>query len=162
MDYVSWSALATAVVALALATIALVQSRRSHARLAEVTPDIRGLAQRVQGKTPEEAFAAIFSQLETVGRKMGQLELQMVEVNRVVTRAIRRVGLVRYDANESIRGQLSFALCMLDNRDNGLMLTSIYDLNTCRVFVRGIVGGKAQHDLMPEEAAALAQAIGER
>lgn len=162
MDYVTWVALGVALAGVALAVVALVQVRRANARLEEVTPDIRGLAQRVRGESAEEALKAIFAQLETIGRKVGQLEVQMIELDRVVARAVRRIGLVRYDAHEDIRGELSFALCMLDNRNNGVLITSVYDLDVCRVFVRGILNGRAQHDLMPEEAEALTQALNER
>jgi hypothetical protein len=156
-----WVALAVAVIALALAVTALVQLRHANRRLAEVTPDVRGLSQRVRGKSAEEGLAAIFAQLNTTGQRMTDLEGRMTELERIGGRAIRRIGLVRYDATDEISGQLSFALCLLDNRDNGVMLTSNYTLDACRVFVRGIVGGKAQHEMLSEEAEALKQALGE-
>ena len=149
-------------VGLVLGAVALWQLRLANARLAEVTPDTRGLAGRVRGQEGEQALQAIFTQIESVSRRMGKLEGDMEELTRVVSRAIRRVGLVRFDSNEEIRGDLSFALCLLDNRDNGVILSSIYTLDDCRVFIRGVLGGKTQHDLMPEEAAALQQAVGER
>jgi hypothetical protein len=161
MDAVIWLALGLAGVALVLAIIALWQIRQANLRLAEVTPDIRGLAHRVRGKEAEEALQAIFSQLEDLSRKMGRNEVEIAELDRVVSRAIRRVGLIRFDANDEIHGELSFALCMLDNRDNGLLLSSVYTMERCRVFVRGVLGGKTQHDLMPEEAEALEQALSE-
>jgi len=157
-----WIALGVASVALVLALWSLLAARAAYRRLAEVTPDVRGLAQRVRGKSSEEVLAGIFTQLNTTGQQMDELKVEMTELERVMSRALRRVGLVRYDSNDEIRGNLSFALCMLDGRDNGLMLTSNYSLDGCRVFVRGILAGKAQHDLMPEEAEALAQALSER
>lgn len=148
-------------VGVALAAVALAQLRRANRRLDEVTPDIRGLAQRVQGQSAEQALAAIFSSLEGTHQKLIQTEARMAELDRIMARAVRRVGLVRFDADEHIRGNLSFALCLLDSRDNGLMLTSNYTLEDCRIYVRGIAGGKARHDLLDEEAEALAQALGE-
>jgi hypothetical protein len=156
-----WAALAVSVVALAVAAVALAHARRAYQRLAEVTPDIRGLAQRVQGQSAEEALSAIFQQLAATSQRMDSLENQMTEAQRVMVRAIRRVGLVRYDASDDIHGQLSFALCLLDNRDNGIILTSNYTLEGCRVFVRGVWGGKVRHELLEEEAQALQQALSE-
>lgn len=161
MEYLPWGAVGIAVVALALALISLVSARRANRRVNEVTPDIRGLAQRVRGADAEDALASIFSQLEGMNRRVDQVHNEVGDLNRMVSRSLRRIGLVRYDANDGIRGNLSFALCLLDNRDNGIMLTSVYDLDSCRVFLRGILGGKAQHDLMPEEVEALRQALGE-
>ncbi len=162
MDPLVIIALVASGLALAGSVFCLWQVRAAYRRLAEVTPDIRGLAQRVKGKEAEEALASIFAQLETTSRNMGQLQVQVAELDRVVARSIRRVGLVRFDLNDAIRGELSFALCLLDGRDNGLMITSNYTLEQCRVFVRGILNGKALHDLMPEEEEALQQALDER
>ena len=161
MEGLVYGALGVGAVGVILAVVALWQLRTANRRLAEVTPDTRGLAGRVRGKDPEQAFQAIFTQIEGVSRRMGKLEGDMEEVTRIVSRAIRRVGLARFDANEEIRGELSFALCMLDNRDNGLILSSLYTFDQCRIFVRGVVGGKTRHDLMPEESEALQQALDE-
>ena len=161
MEYVLWGAIGLSLVAAVCAVVSLVTARRANRRVNEVTPDIRGLAQRVREADAEGTLSAIFSQLEGMNRRVDQVHNQVGDLNRIVSRSLRRVGLVRYDANDEIRGNLSFALCLLDNRDNGVMLTSVYDLDSCRVFVRGILGGKAQHDLMTEEAEALRQALGE-
>ena len=160
-DTLAFVGIGLGVLGILLAAVALYQLRQLQARVAEVTPDIRGLAQRVRGKEGQEALSAIFAQLETMGRKMEQVETHTAELDRIMSRAIRRIGLVRFDANDQIRGDLSFALCMLDNRDNGLMLTSNYTLEGCRIFIRGIITGKARHDLLPEEAEALQQALSE-
>ena len=156
-----WAGIAVAGASLVLALIALVQARRANARVAEISPDIRGLAQRGLGKSAEEAFSAIFGQLEEVSRRMGDLQVEVTALDRMGTRSLRRVGLVRFDANEEIRGDLSFALCLLDNRGNGLVLSSVHNLNDCRIYLRGILNGKTQSQLMAEEQEALEQALGE-
>jgi hypothetical protein len=161
MEYLPWAAVGLGLVAVALAVVSLVTARRANRRVNEVTPDVRGLAQRVREADAEGTLSAIFSQIEGMTRRVDQVHNEVGDLNRIVSRSLRRVGLVRYDSNDEIRGNLSFALCLLDNRDNGVMLTSVYDLDNCRVFVRGILGGKTQHDLMPEEAEALRQALGE-
>ncbi len=161
MQLLALAGVGLAAISLVTALFALWQVRRAHQRLSEVTPDTRGLAQRVKGQEAEQALAAIFAHLESTSQKMDRVEGEVAELDRVVSRAMRRVGLVRFDANEEIRGELSFALCMLDNRDNGFLLSSVYTLDGCRVYVRGVRGGKTRHDLMTEEAESLEQALGE-
>ena len=39
--------------------------------------------------------------------------------------AVRRVGLVRYDAFEDVGGRLSFSCALLDDHGNGVVMTSI-------------------------------------
>lgn len=162
MQSVIWASLGVSVLALACCVWCVLQVRRANRRLNDLTPDVRGLAQRVRDAGAEETLAAIFAQIQGMTQQFEEVRVEVKDLNRVVSRSLRRVGLVRYDANEKIRGNLSFALCMLDNRDNGVLLTSVYDLEMCRVFVRGILNGKTQHDLMPEEAEAIQQALSER
>ena len=73
---------------------------------------------------------------------------------------VQKVGLVRFNADESIRGDLSFALALLDGSESGFILASLYSLDGCRIFMREIQAGKTQHDLLPEEQLALARARG--
>lgn len=159
---VVWASLGAALLAFVCCVWCVVQVRRANRRLNELTPDVRGLAQRVKDAGAEETLAAIFAQIEGMTRRFEEVKVEVKDLNRVVSRSLRRVGLVRYDASDDIRGNLSFALCLLDNRDNGVLITSVYSLEMCRVFVRGILNGKTQHDLMPEEAEALQQALNER
>ena len=73
--------------------------------------------------------------------------------------AVQRVGLERFNSEKGLGGNLSFALVMLDARNHGICLTSIHSLEACRIFLRGIVSGKTDMPLMPEEEAALQQAL---
>jgi len=92
------------------------------------------------------------------GRLRG-LESSREQVRNQLRGAVQKVGLKRFNSDESVGGNLSFALCLLDGRSHGLMLTSMYSLTTCRVFMRGIVNGKAEMPLTEEEEEALTMAL---
>ena len=73
--------------------------------------------------------------------------------------AKRHVGLVRFDAFEEIGGSQSFALAVLDERGDGLVLTSIVGRETCRVFAKAIVAGRSEQELGGEERRAIRDAM---
>lgn len=73
-------------------------------------------------------------------------------------RSNRRAALVRFDAFEDVGGQQSFALAMLDDLGNGVVLTSLIGRSDCRVYCKPIEDWKSSKNLTPEEREALRRA----
>ncbi len=101
------------------------------------------LAERVRLEAEIESLMARVRRLETEGRK-----------------AKRHVGLVRFDAFDEIGGEQSFALALLDDRGDGLVVTSIVGRESARTFAKAIVGGRSERTLMGEEVRAVREAVG--
>ena len=74
--------------------------------------------------------------------------------------ALRKVGLVRYDAFEDVGGGQSFSAALLDEGGNGVVLTSIHGRGESRTYGKAVRGGASEHTLSPEEQQAIAQARG--
>jgi hypothetical protein len=74
------------------------------------------------------------------------------------TAAISRIGLIRFDAFEDAGGAQSFALAMVDDDGDGIVLTSLHSRPTTRVYVKAIRRGVADAPLSDEEARALRDA----
>jgi hypothetical protein len=152
-------AVLAAVVALVLAIAAMTMAWRSERRSVEVSPN-----------------AARTADLERRLLQMGQrLELLENDVDarrgsagpdaRPVANAIRgtgsavtHIGLVRFDAFADTGGGQSFALALIDDDGDGVILTSLHSRQTTRVFVKDIRGGVADAPLSAEEEAALREA----
>jgi hypothetical protein len=76
--------------------------------------------------------------------------------------SVRRVGLLRYDAFEDVGGRLSFSCALLDERGNGVVLTSINGRQETRVYAKPVNGGASSHNLSLEEEEAIRRALGGR
>jgi hypothetical protein len=74
------------------------------------------------------------------------------------TAAISRIGLVRFDAFEDAGGAQSFALALVDDDGDGIVLSSLHSRPTTRVYVKAIRRGVADAPLSDEEARALQDA----
>ncbi|MGN0108097.1 MAG: DUF4446 family protein [Hominilimicola sp.] len=72
--------------------------------------------------------------------------------------SLKKIGLVNFDAFDDVKGKLSFALAILNNNNDGLILTSLYGHNSCNTYVREVVSGETPVKLLDEEKAALNQA----
>lgn len=71
---------------------------------------------------------------------------------------IQKIGMVRFNAFEDTGSDLSFALALLDEKDNGVVISTIYGRNECRTYAKPVVNRESQYFLTEEEKAALAQA----
>jgi hypothetical protein len=71
------------------------------------------------------------------------------------TAAISRIGLIRFDAFADTGGAQSFALALVDDDGDGIVLTSLHSRPTTRVYVKAIRRGVADAPLSAEETRAL-------
>lgn len=74
------------------------------------------------------------------------------------TAAISRIGLIRFDAFEDSGGAQSFALALMDDDGDGIVLSSLHSRPTTRVYVKAIRRGVADAPLSDEETRALRDA----
>lgn len=72
--------------------------------------------------------------------------------------SIKKIGIVNFDAFDDVKGNLSFSLAMLDNNNDGIVLTSLFGHNSCNTYVREIQNGETSVKLMAEEKEALSKA----
>ncbi len=72
--------------------------------------------------------------------------------------SLKKIGLVNFDAFDDVTGKLSFALAILNNNNDGFILTSLYGHNSCNTYVREIVNGETSIKLLEEEKTALNEA----
>ncbi len=73
--------------------------------------------------------------------------------------ALRRVGVVRYDAFRDMGGHMSFSVALLDARRNGLVISILNGREGSRGYAKAVRGGKSSSPLSTEDEEALAQAM---
>ena len=73
--------------------------------------------------------------------------------------AYQKTGLVKYDAFREMSGALSYSLALLDQENNGVLISSMYSREGCYSYAKDIVKGESKINLSEEEAEALKQAV---
>ncbi len=121
---------------------------------------------RVESKGPIELDDALRGILEGHARSIQRLEQAVRSLNATDRRqqglidgAVRRVGLIRYDAFEDVGGRLSFSCAMLDEHGSGVVVTSINGRQDTRVYAKPITDTKSPYNLSVEEEEAIRQAL---
>ncbi|MPM47586.1 hypothetical protein SDC9_94297 [bioreactor metagenome] len=72
---------------------------------------------------------------------------------------MQKVSIIRYKAFEDIGSDLSYSIAMLDGKNNGILITSIYGRNESTTYAKPIDNGISRYDLSEEEEKVLHQAI---
>ena len=100
-----------------------------------------------------------YAEVDTVLKVVKQNRLDIREINRRMEKSYQKLGIVKYDAFNEMGGKLSFAIAMLDNRDNGWIINAMHSREGCYTYVKEIVKGESYVELSEEEAEALDKAI---
>jgi len=152
-------ALLTGLAALLVAVVALVlisrQDRRqlaapgAAARSHELERRVIQLSQRLEVVESEVGARAVSTggPVASVG---GTLRTAGV--------ALSHIGLVRFDAFDDTGGAQSFALALIDDDGDGVVLTSLHSRQATRLFIKGIRRGVADLPLSAEETRAMSNA----
>jgi len=91
--------------------------------------------------------------------KNKELEYQLNEVKRNIYYCLQKVGVVRYNAFDNVGSDLSFSIALLNNNDDGLVLSSLYSRESSSTYAKPIIGGKSKYALSVEELKAIDIAI---
>jgi hypothetical protein len=75
---------------------------------------------------------------------------------------LQKVGMIRYKAIANTGADLSFAIALLDQQNNGVVLNGIYSRDGSYTYAKPIKEGKSTYTLSEEEEQALDQAINKK
>jgi hypothetical protein len=128
-------------------------------RTARLDRRIASLTKGGDGTNLESTLHANLEKVATLARGVDELASRSAMLERVQRRAIQRVGLVRFNPFEDTGGNQSFALALLDQHGDGVVVSSLHARALTRVYGKAIANGKAEAALSDEEAEALRQAL---
>ncbi|MGB3187047.1 MAG: DUF4446 family protein [Ornithinimicrobium sp.] len=147
-------ATALAAVAVLVALIALgvaLAQRRRYAALARRYAVLWGDG----GADVAEVMAGQAEALAVERSRIGMLEESMAVLRGGIEQSLQHVAVVRYDAFGDMGGRMSFSAAIIDDQGDGMVLSSIHARSESRTYAKGIVGGKSDVTLSPEERHAL-------
>ena len=72
---------------------------------------------------------------------------------------LQKVGVVKYNAYKDAGNDLSFAVALLDENDNGIVFNGIYSREMSNIYCKPILSGVCKYNLTEEEKEALKNAM---
>jgi hypothetical protein len=125
----------------------------------------RRIDQLTGGVDGGDLEAILGEHLETVhqvGRDLDELTARMAVVESSARHHFAKVGLVRFNPFPDTGGNQSFALALLDESDDGVVISSLHSRTGTRIYGKAVAGGKADTSLSTEEQEAVDEARSRR
>lgn len=111
-------------------------------------------------KTLEEQFILRFKEVDSLkvdNRKIIN-KLDIISENLLAT--YQKMGIVKYDAFKEMGGKLSFALVLLNDKNDGFVINSMHSSREgCYSYIKEIINGESYVVLAEEERLALTEAM---
>lgn len=92
--------------------------------------------------------------------KIKEAFLKIKNLEDISQKTIQRTGLVRFNPFNEMGGDQSFVIALLDDKNNGFVISSIFVKEGNRVYAKAIKEGKSDHTLSSEEKEAIIRATG--
>lgn len=90
---------------------------------------------------------------------LGLLEQKVRQLEDRSSRSLSGTYLLRFNPFEEIGGDQSFVLALLDNSHSGVIITSLHNRNSTRVYAKTIKNGNSDTTLSKEEKTAILKTI---
>lgn len=84
-------------------------------------------------------------------------ECEVVKEN--MKSCVNKVAIMRYKAFENVGSDLSFTVAILDDNNDGVLLTGIYSRNESTTYAKPVDKGISRYDLSEEEIHVLNEAV---
>lgn len=144
---------ALALVAFLITTIVIF---RQHALLKRY----RLLLSGDSGRDLEQILLQQAAAIETLQGEVRNLHVASSRMAEDARLHIQRTATIRFNAFPDTGSDLSFAIALLDAKNNGFVLSSLYGRSESRVYAKPIVNGSSTYQLSEEEKQALTKAMG--
>lgn len=111
------------------------------------------------GNNIEENLQNYMNRVEEVERQNGDILKYCNSLKQEMASCIQKVGLVRYNAFQDTGSDLSFALALLDEKNNGVVLNGIYSREMSNIYGKSVENGTSNYTISEEEKEAIEKAM---
>ena len=111
------------------------------------------------GKNIEEDLENYMYRVERVEKENAEIKSFIQTIDKDIEKCIQKVGIVRYNAFKDTGSDLSFALALLDEHNDGVVLNGIYSREISNIYAKPVKDGKSSYTVSEEEQEAIKKAI---
>lgn len=127
-------------------------------KMRRLTKMVKALASMGSGPSGELGFE-FGRRLSSTEEQVGSLDEGQKSIRGQLAGAVQKLGLVRFDAFPDVGGEQSFALALLNENADGIVISNIFGRSDARVYAKLVTGGQSKHTLSDEEKNAIRRAV---
>jgi Protein of unknown function (DUF4446) len=160
LDFITNNLAAIAMVLAGLCLVAMVTLQAMQ--LSNLRRRVDQLTGGVGEGTLEDVLVQHLESVHDMGRDVDELIARTAFLESSARHHFARQGLVRFNPFPDTGGNQSFVLALLDESDDGVIISSLHSRTGTRIYAKGVVGGKADTTLSAEEEEAIDDARARR
>ncbi len=155
-DNLALVVLALVVAVVVLLVVVMVQG----ARLSRALRAYRELVRARDGAPSlHDLLAGNAVAVERASERMSEMEAMHALIDERTRRSLQHIGMVRFNPFDDTGSDQSFAIAMLDDRRDGVVISSLHGRSNTRIFAKPVTDGGSPHHLSDEEQQAIRIAV---
>ena len=107
----------------------------------------------------EDIMLNFFERIESLENHEKDVDADIKLIKETLKNTYQKTALVKYDAFREMSGALSYSLALLDQKNDGIIISSMYSREGCYTYAKDVVNGECKINLSEEETEALKQAV---
>ncbi len=115
--------------------------------------------QTPDGKKIEEKIDEYYNEFKNNRSVVQDVDKQLTILQEQNLKNFSRMGFVRFSAFSEVGSDLSFAIALMDSKNNGFVISSIYGRNDNRLYAKPLENGNSSYRLSEEEELAIKRAM---
>ena len=110
-------------------------------------------------KNIEELVLGYLDKIDEVKKDSEDIREMYSDIDKRVRNCVQKISMMRYRAFEDVGSDLSFSVALLDDSNDGIILTGIYGRNESTTYAKPVDKGISRYDLSEEEEEVLNDAM---
>lgn len=127
--------------------------------LSKLENKYRRFMRGVNNKNLEELVIGYLDKIDKSKDEVDNIKKLYENLDSKLKCCLQKVSIVRYRAFEDVGSDLSFSIAMLDENNNGVIITGIYGRNESTTYAKPIDRGISRYDLSEEEKQVLKDCV---
>jgi hypothetical protein len=111
-----------------------------------------------KAKDLEDTIGILESEISKLNKAKDNTEKEIVVINAKLRKSIRGLETIRFNPFPDQGSNQSFAVGMLNEEGDGLVISSLYARDRMSIFAKPVKNGKSEYELSDEERKALDKA----
>ena len=132
----------------------------SNARISKMNKNNKHFMQKLgTGKDISEDLNSYMDRIIALEEAISETHSYCKRLENNMKDCMQKIGMVRYNAYNDAGNDLSFAVALLDDKNNGVVFNGIYSREMSNIYAKPIIEGKCKYNLTKEENEALEKAM---
>jgi hypothetical protein len=111
-----------------------------------------------KAKDLEETLVALEKDITKLKAAKENTEKELLEINKKLKKSIRGLETIRFNPFPDQGSNQSFAIGLLNEENDGVVISSLYSRERMSIFAKPIKAGKSEYELSQEEKEAIKKA----